>query len=106
MRTTRFWNKFHQVHSKLKAGKTNDLKSLGASKPKGPKQNSQSRRSRMDERGEPYLIIIITCFETYARNALYALNWISTLLLLQDKLSLFVRLRDGYCIENCCGKYM
>jgi hypothetical protein len=64
MRTTRFWNKFHQVHSKLKAGKTNDLKSLGASKPKGPKQNSQSRRSRMDERGEPYLIIIIACFKS------------------------------------------
>ena len=40
MRTARFWNNFHQVRSKYKCWKTNNLNVFGSNKTKGPKQDS------------------------------------------------------------------
>ena len=53
MCTTRFWNNLHQVRSKSKDRKPNNL-NFESNKTKGPKQNNQIRlRSHMLEGGEP-----------------------------------------------------
>lgn len=41
---TRFWNNFHQIHSYQKTGILNNVNSLRANKPLGPKQDSQSQQ--------------------------------------------------------------
>ena len=54
MRTTRFWNNLHEMRSNRKVGKPNNLKVLGESKLRGPKQDHQNQQwSAMSEGGGP-----------------------------------------------------